>query len=508
MATLRVSNQGQLEAAISAARGGDTILLASGRYDELLMNTGIGSQRNVDFASKVTIASENAGAPAVINKMLLRGAGNVELRDLKFDYVPGRAGDDPFWVDNSDNVTLDGVTFDGATRGSFGSGLGLRVRNNRDFTLTDSEFTGFRNGMHMTGTTDVTISNNDFRGMANDAMFIGGVARALIAGNDFRNMNSSEADRHKDMIQFFNSGSIAPSQDVVIRGNVIDNPEQSHGIFFGNALAQAGNGGAYYRNILIEDNTIRSAHLHGITIDHGANVTIRGNTLIANGDEGRNALVNIPLINVSTSSVDVTIQGNRAPSVPDLRKAGWVVSGNDIDGRRVLHWDGDYGANFGDGSGSGNGGAAPWTPVANDGGAGAPVGGAGVIRVDPIDGWKGGNERFLIANRLVDDGDRLRVEGLDFGRDDDDVIVFRGFGRDTFEMKPGGNPTDVWDDGRSARANSILDIQEIVRFSDDVTATTRGDLLVLRIAQAGEVAEIEIVGLGYEFRMANQPELF
>jgi len=92
-------------------------------------------------------------------------------------------------------------------------------------------------------------------------------------------MNSNPAVQHKDMIQFFTGSGSPASRDIVIRDNVIDNPEHSHAIFFTNPMANSGDRGAYYQNIVIENNDIRSAHAHGISINHGDGVTIRNNTL-------------------------------------------------------------------------------------------------------------------------------------------------------------------------------------------------------------------------------------
>jgi hypothetical protein len=65
--------------------------------------------------------------------------------------------------------------------------------------------------------------------------------------------------------------------------------------------------------------------------------TIRDNTLVANGDKGYRADINIPLINVSKSSVSVAILNNKVASVPDAQSS-WTISGNITGSRDLQHW--------------------------------------------------------------------------------------------------------------------------------------------------------------------------
>ena len=326
MAIIRVSSQAQLVSAIKNVRGGDTIALASGTYEGFSAN-------NFSFSQKVTITSANPGAPAVINSFLLRGAGNVEFKNLKLDYNPSKSGDNPFWLEGARNVSLVNVDIEGHVASGFGKGVGLRIKNSNGVTLRDSEIAEFRNGIFASGSTNVDLINNDFRGMSNDGMLLAGMVDMLIQGNDFRNMKSPSNIKHKDMIQFMTGSGEPGSRDIVIRDNVIENKEVSHGIFFTNSPYNSGNAGAFHRNILIEDNLIRSNQVHGISVNHGDGVTIRDNVVlqVAGGS-------NTPLINVSSSSRNVTIIGNEVASVPREQHSSWTVSGNDTGSKDRQHW--------------------------------------------------------------------------------------------------------------------------------------------------------------------------
>lgn len=486
MAILRVANQGQLSSALNSVRGGDTILLARGTYNELSLKE--------KFTSKVTIASADPGQPAVINKVMLRGAANVELKELKFDYVPGKSSDSPFWIEGGRGIVLNGIEIEGHRAGLYGQGIGLRVKNSQDVQVLNCEISDFRNGFSATNSGDVKVINNDFRGMSNDAMLLGGMSNMLIEGNDFREMKSPPALKHKDMIQFFTGAGSPASSDIVIRGNVIANPEASHGIYFTNPLANAGNLGARYTDILIEGNNIRSGHTHGISISHGDDVTIRGNVVLQHPEVGSKAPITIPLINVSYLSTDVVIQGNTVASVPREINASWTVAGNTVGGHNYQQWYGEYQslkrgstarleeaarASADDGSDAGAG------PAADDGDAGKAT-----IRID------GGT---------LDDGSALVFDGLDFSRGD--VIVFRNFDAGAFRNGGDGNPLEAWNGGRAVKVDSLNDLWELDARSQTIDATTKGDLLILRIVEDGETVEVALKGLGAAFRAA-EPDLF
>jgi hypothetical protein len=238
--------------------------------------------------------------------------------------------------------------------------------------------------------------------------------------------------------------------------------------------------------------------MHGITVDHGKHVTIRDNVLINNGDQGRTSMINVPVINVSNLSVDVDIIGNRVASVPDARN-GWTVSGNTTTNNNIKHWVGNYGngqpaaAGAAEATGAASSGANAARPAADDVsdiGSGSPI--AAVADV------------FRLNGRIAGDGPKL-VDGIDFS---DDKIVFNNFDDGTFSGKGGGNPVQVWRDGGAVRIDSAVDLQEIVASSRGVSASVRGEDLILRIAQDDGVAQVVLADLADEFRAADQPDLF
>jgi hypothetical protein len=344
MATFRVSNQNELEAALDDVRGGDTILLAAGRYAELSMTTN--RMNDFAFGQKVTIASENASNQAQINQVFLRGVTNIEFRDIEFHHngsvvanTQAFRRDSPFFIEDSRNVTIEDASFRGDLNNGFGDGIGLRIKDSQDVTVSDSRFADFLNGMNISNSDGLLIARNLLTGMSNDGMSLGGVTDVTISGNTFRDFKSpNPGSAHKDNIQFRVDVGEPPSKNIIIRDNNMDSAENRHGIFMGNELVKDGiRSGVAYENILIEDNYIRAAQLHGITIFHGNGLEIRNNTLVANGDRGFDA---IPRINVSKFSDNVDITGNTVSSVPDPQNSSWNVSGNNTGSRNIDHWDG------------------------------------------------------------------------------------------------------------------------------------------------------------------------
>jgi hypothetical protein len=494
MTVYRVSTVSQFDAALKSARGGDSILL-SGTFDKLILNTSKSGYGHINFGSKVTIASADAGRPAVVNELTTNGAGNIEFRNIKFDYNPAKTSTGPVFVQNGSKITFNNVEVEGHVSGGYGQGVGVRVRNSKDFAIVDSDITNFKNGFNFSNITGATIADNNFRGISNDGMIVGGLVGASITGNDFRNFKSKLSDKHKDAIQVNNGDGIALSRDVLIKDNVIVNPENAHGIFFGNKIAASGNRSAYYRDITIEDNYLHTAHKLGVTVEHAWNLKIRNNTIVQNFDIFKGGdQINVPVINVSSSSMYVTITGNKVPSVPDEANGTWTVSGNATGTRNILHWDSTIRAS----SLSAEALDAP-EPEDVAPAAAAPK---AVARVSSSDS----GDEFRFNGKIAAAEARIAIEKMDFERGD--TIVLRGFDTGSFAGKTGGNKLIVYDGGASVKLDSALDLQELVAFSRDVSARTSGDAVILRIEQNRGTAELALADLAGDFRAADQPDLF
>jgi parallel beta-helix repeat protein len=88
----------------------------------------------------------------------------------------------------------------------------------------------------------------------------------------------------------------------------------------------------FYRNILIEENVILNAHLHGITVGETDGLVIRNNTVVRNakasGEGGKPSLWT-PRIKAAKASKNVRIERNVTAAVDGLDgQRDWVVADN------------------------------------------------------------------------------------------------------------------------------------------------------------------------------------
>ena len=460
MAILTVGNQTELQTAIRSVRGGDTILLKAGTYSDLDMTHS--NNRNYKFTQEVTIKSADPLNRAVVNELYMQGATNVRISDVVLDYTGQQASDTQSWLQGSPfafkgttNITLSGVEISGNLVNGFGEDTGIYVNTSKGFTLENSKVTDFNLALNAWGSDDVTIKGNSFRGMNHDALFFGDIGGVTIADNYIGAYNSdAPLAEHKDSIQFYTGAGMPASQDIVIRGNTIESSDVRHGIFIFNELYRDGNASddVRHRNIVIEDNNIRSANTHGITVTHADGVEVRNNTVTLNGDRG---LTQIPLINVSGTSREVEIIGNRVSSVQDSLGDTWTVYGNDVEARSRFHWDGVY------------------------------VNKVLQPQVRPTAQDPSLSDHFVVDRSAFSGTTPLVILDLDFA--EGDRLELTGFKAGTF-IRPSTDKTfEIWNNGGAAELNSFSDLDK-VEDSTPVAGSITADgdaLLIINQGSAG-----------------------
>lgn len=491
--TITVATQSQLDTALRNASSGDTIRLQSGSYDLKMTSS--------KFNQDVTITSVDKNKPAEIKQMLLKDVANVKLTDLVMDYqrdgkVMGAPLDSgkKFYVDKSSGVTFDKVSFDGEVRNGYGTGMGLRVKDSNDIAILNSEFKDFENGVNFMNVDDVHIAGNTTRRISNDAMTFGAIEGMVMENNNFIDFHSDPKRLHKDAVQFRLTKTEPASSDIIIRNNVIDNPENAHGFWFGNLSYEGGDRSAYYRDISIIGNKINTAHLMGIAVQHADGLTIRDNVVTHNKGDGLTQKVNIPLISVSLESKNVTIMGNDVASVQKAQNSTWKVSGNDTDNVTLQHW-----------TGKTPGGKNNKLALTAESFAATEEAGARTFDLDDNGPSK---IRVKAGNEKMNSDAGLTVADLDF--DAGDGFVFRNFRDGTFGDKQGGNDVEDFRDGSSVRIDSVIDLQEIVAHSQAISADVNEatDALVLTIDQGDDgIARVTFAGLGQAY-LAAEPDLF
>jgi len=344
-----VTTAPELRIALAAARSGDVLVLAPGTYAATDLKTDPG--RTAEDAP-ITIRSQDSANPAALSGLKVKGVVGLIFDGVTFDYTftPGDNGPDkkginwPFMVTGSTNVTIRNCLFDGdiATEGApedvgFPTATGLVVRGTKGLVLENNVFTLWGRGLAIDGSARVEIRANDIHSIRMDGINLAAINTVLIEGNHIHDFKRSLASKdHADMIQFWTAGTKSPSKNITIRGNLFDSGVGAYTqtIFMRNELVDQKKAGEemYYRDVLIEQNVIINAHLHGITLGETTGLTIRNNTLIHNsGSDGpdNNPKLWIPRINVSGQSSDVSITGNISDQQFEPRgRADWVVSGN------------------------------------------------------------------------------------------------------------------------------------------------------------------------------------
>jgi hypothetical protein len=342
-ATLReVANADMLAAALHDSPPGTVLSLAPGSYGTLAMQGGGGRA-----GAPLILAAADPAQPPRFDQMMLRDVAHLVMEGLLFDYVftPGDALFlQPFEARGTTGLTLRGCVFAGDVARSvslvddgFGTGHGLALTDCADLSVAGCTFFDFHRGIVVTRCHDVMVQGNDIHSLRMDGMNFAQVSRVTVAGNHIHDFNRSlDSEDHSDMIQFWTNKTTAPSTDVAIRGNLLNSGRGwfTQSIFMRNEEVDEGRAGAemFYRNILIEDNFILNAHLHGITVGESKGLTIRRNTIVRNApSEGAlpNPAIWVPIIRVAERSQDVTIRQNIVARIEGgSGLAGWNVGEN------------------------------------------------------------------------------------------------------------------------------------------------------------------------------------
>jgi chitodextrinase len=344
--TISVSTSAELYKALAGATGGETILLASGNYGGFSL--GVKSGFDITFPSTVKITSASSDHPAVFTGIFLNGASNLNIDNVVFDYTAGPGDtqrDRPNQINSCANISITNSTFDGdnasgstGAANGYGTGIGLSVRWGSGITIENNDFSDWHRGAVFDSTSNLTVIGNEIHDIRSDGMDFVNVHKVLIEDNYLHDFRASySAGDHRDMIQFWTTGTKTPSTDIIIRSNMFDIGDGSYtqSIFMRNEMVDTGQAGKemYYQNVVIENNTIYNGHLHGITVGETNGLVISGNSVLESKDQNNPAdsgsALWTPSIRVATNSTDVAITGNAVATITGYSdQSGWTVKGN------------------------------------------------------------------------------------------------------------------------------------------------------------------------------------
>ena len=340
--TITVSSAAELMTALAGATGGETILLTAGNYGDL--NLWSQKQPFVHFASEVTIKSADPGNPASFSSTHLTGVSNLTFDGVKFDYhaLTGAATNvRPFEISSSDHITILNSTFDGdlasglsAEDNGYGTGFALFTSASQDIRIENNEFYNWYRAGVFAGTKDLVVKGNNVHSISSDGFDFAQVNNVLIEDNHIHDFAvSPTTTAHLDMIQFWTSGTTAPSTDIVIRDNFLNSGggHWTQSIFMRNEMVDAFGSGPemYYKNITIENNVIYNSFAHGITVGETNGLNIQNNTILYNQDSNSDGTGGLPTITLAEKSLTVTVTGNILPQALNFTPApGWTVANN------------------------------------------------------------------------------------------------------------------------------------------------------------------------------------
>ena len=337
-----VTGSEALLAALSAAGPGTVLRLAPGDYGALGLRRAGG-----EAGAPLALIAADPARPPRFDRMDLRDVAHLVLEGLQFDYAfsaEDKIHFRPFTVVDSRDITIRGCLFDGdrargisAVDDGFGWAFGLGATDVAGLVIEGCKIRDFFRGLVVARCQDIRVSGNDLHDLRMDGMNFAQVQSVVIEGNHIHDFNRSiNSKDHADMIQFWTNGTDAPSTDIVIRGNLLASGQGwfTQSIFMRNEEVDRGRAGMemFYRNILIEENVIANAHLHGISVGETDGLVIRQNTVLRNAlSEGQrdNPPLWTPMIRVVEEARNVYITGNIVAKITGYEKqADWQVTDN------------------------------------------------------------------------------------------------------------------------------------------------------------------------------------
>lgn len=297
-ATIVVSDAAGLSAALAAATGGETILLAPGTYSGF-------SLRGRDWPDTVTVASQDPEDRAVFDTPItLRSVTNLRIEGLDIGAGgPSTATKTWVYVDGADRLTLHDVRVEGGIYGGEGPhsaealaadpllgqprDYGIMLRNTTDLKIEDSEFTALYKGVASGTAEGLTITGSEFHHLRSDGITIGTSTNVLIEGNYFHDFFPwvhpvTKVGDHPDFIQFRAFADDTGITGLTIRDNVF---LQGEGGVIQSIFGHA-SGGALagpLRDFVITGNFIQTNHSAGISLGDVIGALIADNVLIPTG---------------------------------------------------------------------------------------------------------------------------------------------------------------------------------------------------------------------------------
>lgn len=328
MANFTVNNAAELKVALSAAKGGDTISLASGDYGDVTLN-------NLKFASDVVIKSADPDAAASFHSISVVGSSGISFVGVNIDMTPTAttyAFSSALRISSSSEISfrdgkieggpaVNGVSQDApvGTSDSTGNILGLytgrgaTIEKSTGITIENTEMSQLMKGVVLSKVDGLQLLNNEIHHTRTGMISGGDVSNAVIDGNNLYSSNPhnfSGAGDHADFIHIWTaaSGQDGASENIVITNNLI---EQADGQAILGIYLDDNTNGLGFKNVDISDNVILNGNFQGLRLENVFDSTVTDNTLLQTSGAAKTA----PGILLRSGSHDNEISGNITSTV-------------------------------------------------------------------------------------------------------------------------------------------------------------------------------------------------
>lgn len=341
-----VNSGAELNTELTNATGGEIIEIAAG------VNVGSITVNAKNYASEVVVRSLDTNNKGVFTYLrVFNGCNNLTFRDVIFNYT-FTSGDSSLLVnfssENSNNIKFDQISISGDQDGSgYNTGTGLYLSYGLNNSVTNCDIHNFNNLLESFNNTNITITGNQFRGQASDALKITSCVTALIRGNHFHSVSTVPfPGAHMDFIQL--QRNLGGCTDVDALNNVFDYGNGHWGQCFwaggdGYDLSVQAN---RHQRVTIRDNIFYNGHTNGYGVWGTDDLTLENNSMFegtpasmtptqtqdANGNYSHLGVSQAPYprYNIDSGCTNVIIRNCIAAGTVGTFDPSWTTSNNHI----------------------------------------------------------------------------------------------------------------------------------------------------------------------------------
>jgi hypothetical protein len=329
-----VGSSAELMTALKAARGGEVIRLAPGRYPALVI-------ANMHFTVPVIITSADKYQKAVLIGLGVANSSGIIFDKLELTSV---GSEDPFYgfrLSRTENISF--VHMDVHGSGSIDPSKqmnGFYITYCSSTVLSDSKFHDMNSAIVANNDNSVTIARNSFFKLNKGGIEMGGSSDVKIGENSFTDFRVSRGT-HSDAIQIYTAGTKVVAHDIDIEGNLFHRGagDPVQGIFVQDEV-----GTLPFHNLTIRDNAILGGMWDSIYVRHVIGELKVANNVAASWPGPDMEGVGTPAAMVATAPISttsfraliwlrgdlsgakVTAEGNTAQEYK--ADAGWIWGGD------------------------------------------------------------------------------------------------------------------------------------------------------------------------------------